>query len=106
MHAVIKTGGKQYRVAEGDVLEIERLVAEPGQTLTFEDVLAVGDGADLQVGAPTVAGARVEVEVLEQTRGDKIIIFKKKRRQNYRRRTGHRQNLTVVRVTGIAAGAA
>ncbi len=106
MHAVIKNGGKQYRVEEGDVREIESLVAEPGQTLTFEDVVAVGDGADLQVGAPTVAGARVEVEVLEQTRGDKIIIFKKKRRQNYRRRTGHRQNLTVVRVTGIAAGAA
>lgn len=106
MHAVIKTGGKQYRVAEGDVLEIERLAAEPGETVTFADVLSVGDGADLQVGQPTVAGAVVKAEVLELTRGDKIIVFKKKRRQNYRRRTGHRQNLTVVRVTGIEAGAA
>lgn len=100
MHAVIKTGGKQYRVAEGDVLNVETLQAEPGATVAF-DVLALGDGADLKVGAPLVDGAKVEAEVLDQIRGDKIIVFKKKRRQNYRRTRGHRQNLTVVRVTGI-----
>lgn len=101
MHAVIKTGGKQYRVAEGDVLKVETLQAEPGATVEF-DVLAVGDGADLKVGAPLVDGAKVEAEVLDQIRGDKIIVFKKKRRQNYRRTRGHRQNLTVLKVTGIS----
>lgn len=100
MHAVIKTGGKQYRVAEGDVLKVETLQAEPGATVAF-DVLAVGDGADLKVGTPMVEGAKVEAEVVDQIRGDKVIVFKKKRRQNYRRTRGHRQNLTVVKVTGI-----
>jgi len=104
MHAVIKTGGKQYRVAEGDVLKIEKLEVEQGQTVAFDQVLAVGDGADMKVGTPLVEGAKVEGEVLEQTRADKIIIFKKKRRQKYRRKAGHRQHLTVVRVTGINAG--
>jgi large subunit ribosomal protein L21 len=104
MHAVIKTGGKQYRVAEGDVLQIETISGEPGDAVSFDEVLAVGDGADMKVGTPVVEGAKVDAEVVDQTRGDKIIVFKKKRRQNYRRRTGHRQNLTVVRVTGITAG--
>jgi len=102
MHAVIKTGGKQYRVAEGDVLNIETLAGEAGDTVAF-DVLAVGDGADMKVGTPLVEGAKVEAEILDQTRADKIIVFKKKRRQNYRRKIGHRQNQTVVRVTGISA---
>jgi len=102
MHAVIKTGGKQYRVAEGDVLEVETLAGAPGDTIAFEEVLTVGDGADMKIGTPVVEGAKVEAEILDQTRGDKIIVFKKKRRQNYRRTQGHRQNLTVVRVTGIS----
>ncbi|WP_417514604.1 50S ribosomal protein L21 [Minwuia sp.] len=100
MHAVIKTGGKQYRVAEGDVLQVETLAGEPGDSVAF-DVLALGDGADLKVGTPLVDGAKVEAEVMDQTRGEKIIVFKKKRRQGYRRTQGHRQNLTVVRVTSI-----
>ena len=104
MHAVIKTGGKQYRVAEGDVLELEKLDGAPGDAISFDEVLAVGDGADMKVGAPIVDGASVKGEVVDQTRGEKIIIFKKKRRHNYRRRNGHRQFLTLVRVTGIEAG--
>jgi len=104
MHAVIKTGGKQYRVAEGDVLKIETLAGEPGDAVNFDQVLAVGDGADIKIGTPVVDGAKVEGQILDQTRGEKIIVFKKKRRQNYRRKAGHRQNLTVVRVTGITGG--
>jgi large subunit ribosomal protein L21 len=103
MHAVIKTGGKQYRVAEGDVLNVETLAGEAGDTIAFDEVLAVGDGADIKIGTPIVEGAKVEAEILDQTRGEKIIVFKKKRRQGYRRTAGHRQNLTVVRVTGISA---
>ena len=103
MHAVIKTGGKQYRVAEGDVLEIETLAGDPGATIAFDEVLAVGDGADMKVGTPLVDGAKVEAEILDQTRGEKIIVFKKKRRQGYRRTQGHRQNLTVVRIGAISA---
>ncbi|WP_416899193.1 MAG: 50S ribosomal protein L21 [Minwuia sp.] len=103
MHAVIKTGGKQYRVAEGDVLQIETLQGEPGSTVAFDEVLAVGDGADMKVGTPLVDGAKVEAEILDHTRGEKIIIFKKKRRQGYRRKLGHRQNLTVVRIGAISA---
>lgn len=103
MHAVIKTGGKQYRVAEGDVLNVETLAGEAGDTIAFDEVLAIGDGADIKIGTPVVEGAKVEAEILDQTRGEKIIVFKKKRRQGYRRTAGHRQNLTVVRVTGISA---
>ncbi|MBF0094940.1 MAG: 50S ribosomal protein L21 [Alphaproteobacteria bacterium] len=98
MFAVIKTGGKQYRVAKDDVLVVEKLLAEPGVSVTFDQVLMVGD----RVGAPVVAGAQVTAEVLRQVRGDKIIVFKKKRRQNYRRKRGHRQHLTLVKITGIA----
>jgi large subunit ribosomal protein L21 len=101
MFAVIRTGGKQYRVAEHDVLKIERLPGEAGGTITFEEVLAVGDDSTQSVGAPLVAGASVAATVLEQARGDKVIVFKKKRRQNYRRTKGHRQDLTVVRITEI-----
>jgi large subunit ribosomal protein L21 len=102
MHAVIKTGGKQYRVAEGDVLNVETLAGEAGDTVAF-DVLAVGDGADMKIGTPLVDGAKVEAEIVDHNRADKIIVFKKKRRQGYRRTYGHRQNQTVVRVTGISA---
>lgn len=98
MFAVIKTGGKQYKVAKDDVLVVEKLLAEPGGSVTFDHVLMVGD----KVGVPTVAGAQVTAEVLKQVRGDKIIVFKKKRRQNYRRKRGHRQELTLVKITDIA----
>ena len=103
MFAVIKTGGKQYRVAAGDVIKVEKLEAEAGATLTFSDVLATGDGDNVTIGAPLVDGASVTAEVLEQTRAKKIIIFKKKRRQNYRRKNGHRQHVTVLRVSAINA---
>jgi len=98
MFAVIKTGGKQYKVAPNDVIRVEKLAGEAGETVTLDQVLMVGD----KIGAPTVAGASVTATVLEQTRADKVIIFKKKRRQNYRRKKGHRQELTVLRITNIA----
>jgi large subunit ribosomal protein L21 len=101
MYAVIKTGGKQYRVVPNQVLEIEKLEAEAGSTVEFGDVLMVGGDAP-QVGTPLVAGAKVMGTVLEQVRGPKVIIFKKRRRKNFRRRTGHRQYTTVVRITDIA----
>ena len=101
MFAVIKTGGKQYRVAQDDVIRVEKLTAEAGDIVELGNVLMVDGGSGLSVGAPYVAGATVAAEVLEQGRGDKIIIFKKKRRQNYRRRNGHRQYETVLRVTEI-----
>ena len=104
--AVIRTGGKQYRVTPNAVLKVEKLEAEPGSSITFHDVLALGTEAGLTIGAPTVPGASVTATVLEQTRGDKIIIFKKKRRQNYRRKRGHRQRLTVLRIGDIAPAAA
>ena len=100
--AVIRTGGKQYRVTPNSVLKVEKLEAEAGATVTFHDVLAVGSEAGLTLGAPTVPGASVSATVLEQTRGDKIIVFKKKRRQNYRRKRGHKQHLTVLRIGDIA----
>jgi large subunit ribosomal protein L21 len=103
MFAVIKTGGKQYRVAEGDVIKVERLETEAGATLALDEVLMVGEGADARIGAPFVTGATVSAEVIAQDRGPKIIVFKKKRRQNYRRKNGHRQDLTVLRITGISA---
>jgi large subunit ribosomal protein L21 len=105
MYAVIRTGGKQYRVAENDVIFVEKLDGEPGSTVQLADVLMVGDAADVTTGAPTVAGASVAATVLEHKRDDKVIIFKKKRRHNYRRKNGHRQHLTVLRITGISAGA-
>ncbi len=100
--AVIRTGGKQYRVTPNSVLKVEKLEAEAGATVTFHDVLALGSEAGLTLGAPTVPGASVSATVLEQTRGDKIIVFKKKRRQNYRRKRGHKQHLTVLRIGDIA----
>jgi large subunit ribosomal protein L21 len=102
-YAVIRTGGKQYRVTPDAVLTVERLEAEPGATITFHDVLAIGTDAGLTLGAPTVPGARVTATVVEQSRGDKVIIFKKRRRQNSRRKNGHRQHQTVLKIAEIAA---
>jgi|SRR5690606_452189 len=106
MFAVIRTGGKQYRVAAADVIEIEKIAGEPGDAVTFEDVLMVGGEDASVVGTPTVPGASVAAEVVEHRRAKKVIAFKKRRRKNSRRKRGHRQQLTVVRITGINAGAA
>ncbi|MGO8915658.1 MAG: 50S ribosomal protein L21, partial [Stellaceae bacterium] len=95
-----RTGGKQYRVAKDDVIAVERLAGEPGSTVALGDVLMVGDKA----GSPTVAGASVTATVVEHKLADKVLIFKKRRRHNYRRKNGHRQPLTVLKVTGITAG--
>jgi len=100
MFAVIRTGGKQYRVAADQTVEVEKLSGAPGEIVTFSDVLAHG-GDSPKVGAPLVAGALVLAEIVEQGRGRKLIIFKKRRRQNSRRKNGHRQHFTVVRVTEI-----
>ncbi|MFN7571343.1 MAG: 50S ribosomal protein L21 [Betaproteobacteria bacterium] len=102
MHAVIKTGGKQYRVAPGDKLKIESLPAEVGSVVTLDQVLAVGDGADLRLGTPLVAGAAVQATVLAHGRGDKVRIFKMRRRKHYAKTQGHRQNYTEVRIDSIA----
>jgi large subunit ribosomal protein L21 len=102
MYAVIKTGGKQYRVEAGDWLVVEKLEGEPGDTVAFEDVLMIGEGADIAVGAPLIEGALVSATLVETRKGDKIKIFKKIRRQGYRRTQGHRQFQSVVRVTAIA----
>ena len=103
MFAVIRTGGKQYRVMPNDVLKVEKLAGEAGETITFTDVLAVGSTAGTTLGAPLVAGATVTATVIAQDRLDKVIIFKKRRRQNSRRKNGHRQHVTVLRVAGISA---
>jgi large subunit ribosomal protein L21 len=100
MFAVIKTGGKQYRVVAEDVLRIDRLEAEPGAVVEFGEVLAVG-GEGTVVGTPTVAGATVAAEVLDHVRGEKVIAFKKRRRKNSRRKRGHRQEFSLVRITEI-----
>jgi large subunit ribosomal protein L21 len=103
MYAVIKTGGKQYRVAPQDVIEVEKLAGEHGASVEFAQVLMVGGEGEPRFGAPTVAGAKVTGEVVRQGRGEKVIIFKKRRRHTFRRRKGHRQELTTVRITGITA---
>ena len=103
MFAVIRTGGKQYRVTPSQILKVEKLEAEAGATVTFSDVLAVGSSAGTTVGAPLVPGATVSALVVAQDRLDKVIIFKKRRRQNSRRKNGHRQHVTVLRVSGITA---
>ena len=102
MFAVIRTGGKQYRVAPNDIIKVERLAGEPGEIVELGEVLLLGggDGAP-QTGKPMIAGAAVAAEVLDHTRGDKILVFKKKRRKNYRRTKGHRQALTLLRITEI-----
>jgi large subunit ribosomal protein L21 len=102
MYAVVKTGGKQYRVTSGDVIKVERLEGEAGGKIEFDQVLMVGNGDKTTVGSPLVSGAKVIAEIIAQDRGPKIIVFKKKRRQNYRRKNGHRQDLTVLRIKDIA----
>jgi large subunit ribosomal protein L21 len=103
MFAVIRTGGKQYRVTPEAVLKVEKLEAEAGSTVTFTDVLAVGGDGALKIGAPVLAGASVTATVIAQDRLEKVIIFKKRRRQNSRRKNGHRQNVTVLRISAINA---
>ncbi|MDE2447243.1 MAG: 50S ribosomal protein L21, partial [Alphaproteobacteria bacterium] len=106
MYAVIKTGGKQYRVAANDKILIEKLEGAAGDHISFTDVLMVGSGADVAVGAPLVAGATVVGQIEKQARGPHLIIFKKRRRKHYRRRNGHRQDLTSVIITEILTGGA
>lgn len=103
MFAVIRTGGKQYRVAKDAILKVEKLDAEAGSTVTFSDVLMVGGESGTKIGAPLVEGASVTAEVVAQDRLPTVIIFKKRRRQNSRRKNGHRQPVTVLRITAINA---
>ncbi len=103
MYAVIKTGGKQYRVAAGQKLKIEQIPADIGQEITLDQVLSVGEGEQLQIGTPLVNGALVKATVLAQGRHDKIVIFKMRRRKHYRKTQGHRQNYTEVRIDAITA---
>jgi large subunit ribosomal protein L21 len=105
MFAVIKTGGKQYRVAVDDALKVEKVAGEPGDIIQFGEVLVVG-GDSVTLGLPTVEGATVAAEVLSQARGPKVIAFKKRRRKNSRRKRGHRQEFTLVRITEILTGGA
>lgn len=102
MYAVIKTGGKQYRVAAGDKLCVETLDADEGETVQLDQVLMVGDGETINVGSPTLAGASVEARVLEHGRHKKIEVVKFRRRKHYRRQMGHRQNYTQIEITGIS----
>ena len=104
MYAVIKTGGKQYRVTEGDVLRVEKLEADAGSSVKFDQVLLVADGDDVKVGAPMLKGGSVSGEVVSQGRNRKIEVIKFKRRKDYQRHYGHRQHYTEVRITGIKAG--
>ena len=101
MYAVIKTGGKQYRVAANDTLRVEKIVGEKGATVEFNEVLMVGGDGAAKIGTPLVSGAKVTAEVVEQGRADKVIAFKKRRRKNSRRKRGHRQELTTVKITNI-----
>ena len=102
MYAVVKTGGKQYRVSAGEKLKIEQIVADVGQEILLEEVLLIADGEALKMGAPLVAGARVKAKVLKHGRGEKVRIFKLNRRKHYRRTQGHRQNYTEIEILGIA----
>ncbi len=101
MFAVIRTGGKQYRVAPNDIIEIEKIAGKPGDIVELGEVILLGGDGGPKTGSPTIAGALVAAEVIEQKRGEKIIVFKKKRRKNYRRKNGHRQSLTALRITEI-----
>ena len=101
MFAVVKTGGKQYKVAQGDMIQVEKLEAEAGKSIDLADVLMLCDGDKVTVGTPVVAGAKVTAEVVSQSRSGKVIVFKKKRRQNYRRKNNHRQEFTVLKITAI-----
>jgi large subunit ribosomal protein L21 len=102
MYAVIRTGGKQYRVTEGETLRVEKLPGDIGASITFDEVLMLG-GANVKVGKPLVSGAKVSAQIVAQDRAKKIIVFKMRRRKNYRRKNGHRQWFTEVKITGIGA---
>ena len=104
MFAVIRTGGKQYRVAPNDVIKVERLPGSAGEVIELAEVLMLGDGDNITVGAPLIGGACVGASVIAQGQGDKVLVFKKKRRHNYRRKNGHRQQQTVLKITDIVAG--
>jgi len=104
MYAVVKTGGKQYRVAPNEKITVERLQGEVGDIIELSEVLMISDGDNIDIGAPMIEGACVGAELVEQARGKKIIVFKKKRRKGYRRRNGHRQDLTVLQITEILTG--
>lgn len=101
MYAVIKTGGKQYKVAPGEKLKVEQLAADVGEQVTLDQVLMVGDGESVRLGQPTIAGATVQATVVAHGRGAKVEIFKMRRRKNYRRHQGHRQGFTELRIEGI-----
>jgi large subunit ribosomal protein L21 len=103
MFAIIRTGGKQYKVSQDTYLQVEKLDAEVGAKIQISEVLMVSDGTTTTVGAPIITGAVVTAEILEQGRAEKVIIFKKRRRQNYRRKNGHRQHLTTIKITSIKA---
>ena len=104
MYAVIKTGGKQYRVTAGSKLKVEQLTAEVGADVVIDQVLMVADGAAVKVGTPLVQGATVKATVLAHGRGDKVLIFKHRRRKHFKKQAGHRQNYTEVEISGITAG--
>jgi large subunit ribosomal protein L21 len=103
MYAVIRTGGKQYRVAANDIVEIEKVAGEPGDKIAFDEVLMVGGEGETKIGSPLLKGASVEAELVKQARARKIIVFKKKRRKNYRRKKGHRQHFSRVKILAIKA---
>ena len=103
MYAVIKTGGKQYKVEKGSTLRVETLDGDAGTKLSFEEVLLVADGDNVQIGAPVLSGAKVSAEIVAQEKGEKLIVFKFRRRKAYRRKNGHRQQYTAIKVTDIQA---
>jgi large subunit ribosomal protein L21 len=102
MYAIIQTGGKQYRVEKGSNIYVEKLVVEPGKEVVFDSVLAISDGDKVKVGNPTLKGAKVLAEVLDQTKGPKVIIFKKRSKKGYKKTIGHRQSLTEVKIKDIS----
>ena len=104
MFAVIKTGGKQHRVVADQVLTVGKLEGEAGSTVSFGEILAIGDGENVSLGAPFVSGASVSAEIVEHARGAKVIAFKKRRRQNSKRKRGHRQDYTIVKIVGLDGG--
>jgi large subunit ribosomal protein L21 len=101
MYAVIKSGGKQYRVSEGDFLKVEKIVGDKGDTVTFDEILMVSKEGAVKIGTPLVEGAKVIGEIMDQDRGPKVFIFKMKRRKGYRKKTGHRQDLTGLKIKEI-----
>ncbi len=103
MFAVLKTGGKQYKVAKDDKITVEKLEGDEGSAVTLDEVLFLFDGKKATTGEPSVKGASINATIVKQTRGEKVVIFKKKRRQNYRRKKGHKQELTVIQITDIKA---